>query len=72
MERKQIESSNMNSIGHNAKKQLLEVEFHNGKVYQYHPVSKETYEELINAKSIGSWFWENIRNNKSIKFKDIS
>lgn len=71
MERKPIESSNINSIGYDPKKMLLEVEFHNGTIYQYHPVTEEAYKELQNAESPGSWFWKNIRDNKSIKFKEM-
>ena len=33
----------------------LEVEFHDGRVYQYFPVPEVTYRELIGAESIGNF-----------------
>ena len=69
MKRQPVESSNILSIGYDPKKMLLEVEFGNGAVYQYHPITEQAYKELMNADSIGSWFFKNIKNNKDIKFK---
>jgi hypothetical protein len=71
MDRKAVKSSNMKSIGYDSKKMLLEVEFNNGGIYQYHPVTEEAYIEMQNADSVGKWFWANVKNNKSIKFKEM-
>lgn len=71
MNRQKVKSSNMASIGHDPKKNLLEVEFNSGEVYQYHPVTEEQHKELMAAESQGKWFWANIRSNKEIKFKQM-
>ena len=71
MNRQKVKSSNLESIGYDPKKMLLEVEFSNGEVYQYHPVTEEAHKELMNAESQGKWFWANIRSNKDIKFKQM-
>jgi hypothetical protein len=72
MERQSVTgSSQIKAIGYNSKKMLLEVEFHNGGTYQYHPVTEEAYIEMNNADSVGKWFWANIRNSESIKSKEM-
>ncbi|MBA7540511.1 hypothetical protein ES705_32810 [subsurface metagenome] len=35
MKRKQVESSNLASVGYDADKKILEIEFNHGGVYQY-------------------------------------
>ena len=72
MDRKTVVSSNINSIGYDGKSKTLEVEFYDGKVYQYSPITQEGYNLLMNAESIGSFFSKNIRNNKDIQCKQIS
>ena len=72
MERKKIVSSNINSIGYDEESKTLEVEFYDQKVYQYSPVSREGYNLLMNADSIGSFFAKNIRNNKEITSKKVT
>jgi hypothetical protein len=62
MERQHVESSNLASIGYNAKNEILEVEFNHGGIYQYFDVPENVYEELMNADSHGVYFSENIRN----------
>lgn len=64
-------SSQIKAIGYKPKKMLLEVEFHNGGVYQYHPVTEEAYKQMMNADSAGKWFWANIRGNNDIKYKQM-
>jgi len=62
MERQKVESSNLASIGYDAKNEILEVEFKHGGVYQYFDVPADAYEELMNADSHGVYFSANIRN----------
>lgn len=62
MTRKAVKSSNLKAIGYDPAKQLLEVEFHNGGVFQYHKVSPEAHAALMRAKSIGSHFHAHIRD----------
>lgn len=72
MKRSKVISSNINSVGYDKNKNLLEVEFYNGGIFQYHPVTNEQYKDLMKADSIGEHFSKNIRNNKGIKYHKIS
>ena len=71
MERKQVTSSNINSIGFDEQTLTLEIEFYNLKVYQYSPITREGYNQLMNADSINSYFSKNIRNNPDIKVTQV-
>jgi len=72
MKRTKVESSNITSIGYNPQKTLLEIEFNNGSIYQYHPVTEAQHKELMAASSQGSWFYKNIRSNGDIKSKNMT
>jgi len=63
MERKDVVSSNIKSIGYDAG--TLEVEFSNGGIYQHHDVPQEAYDGLMAAKSKGGHYASTIRG----KFK---
>jgi len=62
MKRQAIESSNLASVGYDAKNEILEVEFKHGGIYQYFDVPETVFEELMNADSHGVFFSANIRN----------
>lgn len=72
MKRSPVTSSNIKSVGYEEKTTLLEVEFNNGKVYQYHPVPMNIYLEMVASESIGTYFNKNIKNAPGIKFKAMS
>lgn len=55
MNRNPVSSSNLASIGYDAESLVLEVEFNNGRVYQYFDVPQGTYDELMSASSKGSY-----------------
>jgi hypothetical protein len=55
MNRTPVSSSNLASIGYDAESLILEVEFNNGRVYQYFDVPQGTYDELMSASSKGSY-----------------
>ena len=59
MERIPIDSKAIVSAGW--VKDTLEVEFPNGDVYQYSPVSEKQYQDMLSAPSVGSYFMRNIR-----------
>ena len=61
--RSSVTSSNINSIGYDAKTEILEIEFNHGGVYQYFDVPESEHKALMNASSHGRYFSENIRNN---------
>ena len=44
------------------KKEILEIEFKHGGIYQYYDVPYEIYGDLMNAESHGSYFFHNIRD----------
>lgn len=71
MKREIVRSSNLASIGYDESSEILEIEFLNGGIYQYLNVPVDVYEELMNAKSHGTYFSANIRNNTSYKTKKL-
>jgi hypothetical protein len=60
MDRILVQSSNLVSVGYDESTQILEVEFQTGKVYQYHDVPKDVYQELMTASSKGEYFHDNV------------
>lgn len=53
MHREPVDSSSLNSLGYDARKRLLEVEFRNGGVYRYLDVPQDEFEALKGADSVG-------------------
>lgn len=70
MEREQVESSNLASIGYDAKNEILEVEFNHGGVYHYFDVPESIYDDLMNASSHGQFFDKNIKK-AGYKFQKV-
>lgn len=64
MERISVSSSNLVSVGYDEDSSTLEVEFNNG-TYQYYDVPLYIYEELMNASSLGSYLYQNVKNTYS-------
>lgn len=62
MNREPVASSNVASIGYDAQTETLEVEFHNGTIYQYFNVPQGLYDQLCNASSKGVFLNTYIRN----------
>jgi len=61
MKRTPVQSSNIASIGYDPKSQTLEIEFNDGRVYQYFDVPQGQYTALMSAGSHGSNFHRNIK-----------
>lgn len=59
MYRKNVESSNIKSIGY--EDETLEVEFLNGSIYQYYNVPKDLFDGIMNADSHGKYLNEYIK-----------
>lgn len=55
MERMNVVSSNIRSIGYDASAMVLEVEFNNGAVYQYYNVPQYIFDGLMVADSHGRY-----------------
>jgi hypothetical protein len=62
MERVNVISSNINSVGYEESSNTLEIEFKSGSIYQYSNIPQEVYNELLQASSIGRYFIRNIRD----------
>jgi hypothetical protein len=60
MERKRLNSSKIRAAGYEAKSQVLEIEFSDGKLIQYRGVSPEVYRQLMAAPSATSFFEDKI------------
>ncbi|KQV15387.1 MULTISPECIES: KTSC domain-containing protein [unclassified Kitasatospora] len=61
MNRQQVESSCLRSVGHQGT--TLELEFHSGSVYRYPGVPPEVHRSLLAAPSLGRYFHEHIRDH---------
>jgi len=61
VERVRVQSSNIRSIGYDTESMVLEIEFHDGGVYQYSNVPQHVYEGLMLASSKGSYFHQRIK-----------
>jgi hypothetical protein len=62
MDRIPVNSSHILSVGFDRATQTLEVEFTNGRVYQYLDVPEPVYLGLLKAASAGRYFLERIRD----------
>lgn len=60
MHRLPVESSDIISIGYDAKERVLEIEFKEGRVYQYFEVEPDVYERFLRADSYGEYFHAHI------------
>lgn len=62
MDRQSVRSSNIKSIGYDLKSKTLEIEFHDGGVYQYFDVPESVFNSLMSASSHGSYFHKYIKD----------
>lgn len=67
MERTEVSSSAVRSIGYNAETQILEVEYLGGGVYQYTNVPASEYEALMSSSSVGKYLQNNIKSAYSAR-----
>ena len=56
-----VDSTTLRTLGYDAERQLLQIEFQNHSIYQYFEVPQAVYEELIQASSKGAYFNRSIR-----------
>jgi hypothetical protein len=65
-----VDSSNIAAIGYRATDGTLEIEFKTGSVYRYLKVSQYVYDDLLNARSVGSFFNSRIKDEfETVKIK---
>jgi hypothetical protein len=70
MERKNVSSSNLKSVGYDYSTQTLEIEFLNGGLYQYSGVPGSVYNGLMSASSHGSYFDQYVKKG-GFRFKKL-
>jgi hypothetical protein len=63
MERLLVTSSVLRSVGYDNSSWALEVEFHNGSIYEYRNVPPDIYAALMSAPSKGQYFDATIRKS---------
>lgn len=62
MERYNVASSNIRSVGYDPQTQTMEVEFMNGTIYQYYGVPENIYDQMMGEQSKGRFLNTYIRN----------
>jgi hypothetical protein len=60
MLRTPVASSNLRAVGYDPDLHLLEIEFRDGRIYQYPGVPAGVFRGLMNAASKGSYFHNHI------------
>lgn len=61
MKREAVTSSNLVSVGYDQSSSTLEIEFKDGRLYQYFGVPPNVFRELVSAPSVGQFFHQNVR-----------
>jgi hypothetical protein len=61
MDRIEVSSSNVASIGYDPDNMILEVEFLSGGLYEYYNVPEFLFNDFINAPSKGQFFDQHIK-----------
>ena len=62
MQRQQVESSSIQSVGYDSDRHVLEVEFENGSVYHYFLVPRSIHAGLMAAESKGRFLNAKIKD----------
>ena len=69
MQRHPVHSSQLKSVGYDARHEQMEVEFADGGTYLYHHVPRAKYLALISAKSIGTFYNTHFKGNAEHRAK---
>ena len=67
MNRQNVSSTDISSIGYDSVASVLEIEFNSGGIYQYSSVSENIYENLMRASSHGTYFHGFIKDKYSCR-----
>jgi len=62
VQREPVASSSIASVGYDAETSTLEIEFHNGRIYQFFGVPPQMAAALRAAPSTGAYFNKYLRN----------
>lgn len=63
MERQEVSSTNIVSVGYDPINEILEIEFKSRRVYQYYNVPAFMHERMMIADSIGKFFNAEIKDS---------
>ncbi len=67
MDRVNVVSRNIKSIGYDPSINTLEVEFNSGSIYQYYTVPSSIYEGIMSANSKGTFLNDHIKGKYPYK-----
>jgi hypothetical protein len=67
MRRLPVKSSVVRSVGYDRAERILEIEFHNDRVYRYFVVPHGVYQDLLAAPSLGRYFNDNVRDRYPVR-----
>lgn len=70
MRREPVESSAISSVGYDPRREILELEFSSGAVYDYFEVPRSVYDSLMKASSKGRFISRSIRGRFSSERRD--
>jgi hypothetical protein len=62
LERIDVFSPQISSIGYDSERQMLQIEFHDLCIYNYFEVPREHYEQCVCADSVEQYFQAHIEN----------
>ena len=62
MNRSDVDSTSLKSIGYDSGSSVLEVEFVKGSIYRYSDVPEHVYDEVMTSDSIGAAFGKLIKS----------
>jgi hypothetical protein len=65
--RENVRSSNLKSVGYDSENEILEIEFKSGGIYQYSKVPEVVYSKLMSSSSHGKYFHKMIRDKYPTK-----
>lgn len=63
MNRESVTSTNIDEIGYDNDRRILEILFRNGSTYQYFDVPSQIFEELRSSSSLGQYINSNIKGH---------
>ncbi|MCU0437676.1 MAG: KTSC domain-containing protein [Raineya sp.] len=62
-----VHSSMLATVGYDSQDKYLEVEFVKGGTYAYYNVPENVFQSLLKAKSLGQFMWANIIDHYAYK-----
>jgi hypothetical protein len=66
-----VNSSNIKAIGYDEGTRTLQIDFYNGSKYHYSPITLDGFTALKEAESLGKYFAEHIRTNKTVTCEKV-